>query len=135
MTRSESIVVRARGMIGVRFRPQGRNVASGLDCVGLVAAAAGVDEVPVGYPLRGGSPERLAAELRAVGFRPRRNLRAGDVLVLRAGVEQLHLGIWSGDGLVHADATLRRVVERPGPLPWPVLGIWRISPRRAAWQR
>jgi hypothetical protein len=50
----------------------------------------------------------------------------GDVLVMRAGPEQLHLGIVTRAGLVHADAGLRRVVERPGAPEWPVLGNWRV---------
>lgn len=135
MTRSEAIVARARDMIGVRFRPQGRNATGGVDCVGLVAAAAGVDDVPVGYALRGGSIERLVAGLLVAGFRHCQRRQAGDVLVMHAGAEQWHLGIWSGEGLIHADATLRRVVERPGPPPWPVLGIWRFSPRGSQWRR
>ena len=49
----------------------------------------------------------------------------GDLLMMRTGPGQLHLGIWTGAGLVHADAGLRRVVERPGAPPWPVLGCWR----------
>lgn len=135
MTRSEAIVARARGLIGIRFRPQGRSAAGGLDCIGLVAAAVGIADVSTGYALRGGSCERLVAGLRAAGFRHCWRWRAGDVLVLRSGAEQLHLGIWSGEGLVHADAALRRVVERPGQPPWPILGIWRFSPRRMAWRR
>lgn len=135
MTRSEAIVARARGLIGVRFRPHGRSAAGGLDCIGLVAAAAGIADVPTGYAMRGGSYERLAEALRVAGLRQCRRRRAGDALALSSGAEQLHLGIWSGDGLVHADVALRRVVERPGEPPWPILGIWRFSPRRAAWRR
>jgi hypothetical protein len=52
---------------------------------------------------------------------------AGDVLVMNAGPGQLHLGLWSGTGLIHGDAGLRRVVERPGAPPWPVTGLWRIG--------
>ncbi len=124
------IVARARGLIGVHFRPQGRNPAIGLDCVGLVAAAAGIADPPAGYALRGGSAEMLAAGLRGAGFRTVRTMRSGDVLAMRTGPEQLHLGIWTGSGLVHADAALRRIVERPGAPMWPMLGAWRVSSGR-----
>lgn len=120
------IVARGRALIGVRFRAQGRS-AAGLDCVGLVAHAIGASDVPRDYALRGASPARLAAELEAAGLRRAGTIRPGDVLVMNAGPGQLHLGIWSGAGLIHGDAGLRRVVERPGPPPWPVTGIWRIG--------
>ncbi len=125
-SRAARIVARARGLIGVRFRAQGRDPAAGLDCIGLVAAAVGTADPPAGYALRGGSVEALAMGLRAAGFRPARAMQAGDVVAMRTGPEQLHLGIWTGEGLVHADAGLRRIVERPGEVPWPVLGIWRL---------
>ena len=123
--KGEAIVARARALIGVRFRPQGRSAAGGLDCIGLAAAAAGVAGVPGRYALRGGSVATLAAGLRAAGFRPCGTPTPGDLMVLRAGPEQLHLGVWTGRGLVHADAGLRCVVERPGVPLWPVLSIWR----------
>ncbi len=121
------IVARARSLIGVRFRPQGRDPAAGLDCIGLVAAATGTTDPPSGYGLRGGTAEALAAGLRAAGFRAARAMRAGDVLAMRTGPEQLHLGLWTGEGLIHAEAGLRRIVERPGEVPWPVIGIWRLA--------
>ena len=121
------IVARGRALIGVRFRAQGRSPAAGLDCVGLVAEAIGAGGVPRDYTLRGASPARLAAGLEAAGLRRARAMRAGDVLVMKAGPGQLHLGLWSGTGLIHGDAGLRRVVERPGPPLWPVTGIWRIG--------
>jgi cell wall-associated NlpC family hydrolase len=120
------IVARARALIGVRFRAQGRSPA-GLDCVGLVVQAIGASEVPRDYALRGTSAARLAAELEAAGLRRVDAMRPGDVLVMNAGPGQLHLGLWSGTGLIHGDAGLRRVVERPGPPLWPVTGIWRIG--------
>ena len=46
-------------------------------------------------------------------------------MLMATGPGQLHLGVWTGEGLVHADAGLRRVVERPGVPPWRVLGMWR----------
>ena len=50
---------------------------------------------------------------------------AGDLLLCRSGPGQLHLAVGVDGGIVHADAGLRRVVERPGAVPWPVLGVWR----------
>lgn len=124
------ILARARCLIGVRFRPHGRSPETGLDCIGLVASAAEVADPPSGYALRGGSVERLQTEMRAHGFRLHRNMVPGDVLAMRAGAAQLHLGIWTGTSLIHADAGLRRVVERPDLPPWPVLEIWRKRSRR-----
>jgi murein DD-endopeptidase / murein LD-carboxypeptidase len=125
--RAERIVAGARALIGVRFRPQGRSRASGLDCIGLVAAAIGAPNQPRDYPLRGGSAARLRAGLAAAGLRAVAEARPGDVLVLAPGPAQLHLGIFTGEGFVHGDAGLGRVVERPGPAPWPILSIWRIG--------
>ena len=129
MTRSpDEIVAAARALLGIRFRPQGRSAPTGVDCVGVVALAVGAGRVPRDYALRGGSPERLAAELEAAGLRRVGAPRAGDVLVMAAGPGQLHLGVFTGTGLVHGDAGLRRVVERPAPLPWPIIHIWRLGP-------
>lgn len=127
MRHGEDIVVAARALLGIRFRPQGRSAGTGLDCVGLVAAALGRDEVPRDYDLRGGSLARLGAELVRAGLRRAAGAEPGDVLVMRPGPAQLHLGIFTGGGLVHGDAGLRRVVERPGCPPWPVLQIWRAG--------
>lgn len=126
MSRGDEIVARARALVATRFRAQGRG-DEGLDCIGLVAAALGQGGVRRDYAMRGGCAEVLARELAAVGLGPVEAAEAGDVVVLRAGPGQLHLGIGTGDGLVHADAGLRRVVERPGPVPWPMIGVWRAS--------
>jgi cell wall-associated NlpC family hydrolase len=111
--------------VGTRFRLHGRG-PHGLDCVGLVALAlrAGgyVGEVPTGYSLRGGDWGLLDRVLVRVA-----TAEAGDVLLMAAGPGQVHLGIRTAAGFVHADAGLRRVVERPGPPPWPILGVWRMG--------
>ena len=122
---AEEIVAAGRALIGVRFRPQGRSAEIGLDCIGLVAAALGATAVPRDYALRGGSAVRLGEELAKAGLGQAESARAGDVLVLKAGAAQLHLGIFTGGGLIHGDAGLRRVVERPGEIPWPIMSIWR----------
>ena len=115
---------RARAAIGARFRLHGRDPATGLDCVGLAAFAYRA-EVPRDYPLRSGDAARVRSVISALGLEAVADRRAGDLLLLRAGPGQLHLAIDSGAGIIHADAMLRRVVERPGALPGPVIGRWR----------
>lgn len=120
-----SIVGRARALVGVRFRLHGRDPATGLDCVGVVAAALGRNDAPTGYAMRGGTAAGFAGMLQAAGLAPAGEAEAGDVLLIEAGPRQFHLGIWTGLGTVHADAGLRRVVETPGWPRWPVVGAWR----------
>lgn len=125
----DAIAARARAMVGVRFRPQGRSAAEGLDCIGLVAVAARVKNVRRDYALRGGTVAELSKGLRAANMRAVKTAERGDVLVLKAGAEQLHLAIVTDDGFVHADAGARAVVERPGAPDWPVVSIWRKRAR------
>ncbi|HEV2568702.1 peptidoglycan endopeptidase [Sphingomonas sp.] len=114
----------ALALVGSRFRLHGRDPASGLDCIGVVALAAEV-RAPSGYALRGGKLEQVGAALKGAGWVRVGDLAPGDVVAMRPGPGQLHLGIRTRNGMVHADAGLRRVVERPGPPAWEVLGIWR----------
>ena len=134
---SSAVVAAARGAIGVRFRLHGRDPAYGLDCVGLAALAIGAGGgqtlIPTGYALRSGDSDAAAALIDAAGLiradHGQPSTQPGDLLLCRAGPGQLHLVIDSGapgGGFIHADAQLRRVVERPGPLPWPVIGRWRL---------
>ena len=129
--RGEDIAARARGLVGRRFRPQGRDPALGLDCVGVAAAAAGVaaERIPADYALRGEHLARIEHALCDLGCRPvpRDAAEAGDVIVCEVGPAQFHLLLCTGGAFVHADAGLRKVVERPLPCPWPVAGVWRLS--------
>lgn len=123
-------VSRARSLVGTAFKLHGRDPAYGLDCVGLVAAAFCVDDTPQDYALRGGDPATFGRMLRALGCRRRRaSPRRGNVFLLRPGPAQFHLGIWTGQSLIHADAGLRRIVETPGWPRWPLTSVW-IAPRR-----
>jgi cell wall-associated NlpC family hydrolase len=117
------IVERARAAIGAPFRLPGRDPASGLDCVGLAAWAFGT-EAPGGYALRSGDVARVRAVVAGLGLVEAAERRAGGLLLLRVSPAQLHLAIDSGSGIIHADAMLRRVVERPGEIPWPVIARW-----------
>ena len=122
-----SAVERARGLIGTRFRAQGRDAATGIDCVGLVLITHRVPGAAVArdYALRGVPRDVIEAGLERWFRRvARTRVRAGDVVLLRVADDVLHLGISSGVGVIHAD--LRHgVVERPGTAPWPVIGAYR----------
>ena len=132
MTKSEEALARARDLVGTRFVAQGRDPAIGLDCVGLALLAYAVDAARVSddYRLsgshRGAILEFAKARFRRVP-RPRRRLR--NLLLLRPGATQWHLAIWTGDGLIHADIASRRIVERPGPVEWPVIAVLRPRSR------
>lgn len=120
---------RARSVLGVRFRLHGRAPEEGFDCVGLAAFAYAV-KAPRGYPLRSADRVQIEAVAAAAGLVGVDDARAGDLLLLRAGQGQIHLAIDSGNGVIHADAILRRVVERPGAPPWPEIARWRRERRR-----
>lgn len=124
---------RARALVGTRFRPQGRDPATGLDCIGLVAACFDIpsERVPRDYRLRGGDLSRIKREM-GEHFRrvPLAKRRPGDVLLFSISAEQAHLAVGTPEGLVHADARLRRIVERPGPMPWPLAAVFRRRLRR-----
>jgi hypothetical protein len=120
----DEVVARARACVGVPFRLHGWGT-DGLDCVGLVAVATGLD-APIGYGLRSGDVAQAEAGLRAAGLRMVAQGCAGDVALVRPGPVQLHLMIACHGGFVHAHAGLRRVVEMPGGSPWPVLSWWRV---------
>ena len=127
--RGKAVAARARALVGVYFRPQGRTRETGLDCVGLVAAALKLDEVRADYRLRGGSAEELGQALGQAGLRRVKDAWEGDVLVMRAGAEQLHMGVVTEAGFVHAHAGIGHVVETPGTPEWPVIEIWRMRGR------
>lgn len=121
------IVARARACVGARFRPQGRSVAEGMDCAGVAGAAFGLDALPRDYALRGALAARAETFAATAGLRRIAPDEAGpgDLMMVAAGPAQLHLVVLTDGGFVHADAALRRVVERPGRPAWPVLTVWR----------
>jgi len=122
------ILERARALCGVRFRPQGRDPATGLDCVGIVVRVFGIptELVRRDYRLRG--PHGV--EIGRVISRWFRRIDpshscSGDVLHFAVSGSQDHLAIVCGPTFIHADASLRRVVETPMPAAWPIAGAFR----------
>ncbi len=124
---SNDVVDRARGLIGTRFRAQGREAELGLDCLGLTMLAYGVEANAArrDYRLSGDHKRELMAGL-AVGFRrvARAQARAGDLLLIRIADRQYHLAVRTEAGFFHADVR-RGVVETPGAPPWPVIAVYR----------
>lgn len=122
---ASSRVAAARALIGTPFRLQGRD-SDGVDCIGLIAMIHGLSEAaPRSYALRGTPSDRVMEGLdRHFIRRLAVALQVADILLLQPGLDQLHLGLWTGTGLVHAHAGLRRVVETPGLPAFPLLGIW-----------
>jgi hypothetical protein len=125
------IAARARALVGIRFRPQGRDPANGLDCVGTAALACGIpsENVPRDYALRGQTLDEIERRLSGFGCRlaASDSPKPGDVAVCRAGPAQFHMVIITPSGFVHADAALRRVVQRPCPIPWTIESAWRLA--------
>lgn len=128
--RRRAALAAARAGIGTRFRPQGRRVGLGLDCIGvalLAAAGAGVRLPPLpAYALGGDHGALLDATCRALGLRPVRRARPGDLIVFQLAAGHRHLAVMSEAGIIHAHAGLGRVVEGPAPAEWPVAGCWRL---------
>jgi hypothetical protein len=118
---------RARALVGTRFRPQGRS-AEGMDCIGVALAVFGVpaEEVRRDYRLRGDHETEmrfcLAHHFRRV---PATQVRPGDLMLMRVAMDQLHLGVRTERGFIHAHAALRRVVETPGSPEWPLIAVYR----------
>ena len=124
----------AEGLIGTPFRLGGRDPASGLDCLGLFAAAmARIGRqavIPSGYSLRVRDLDHwlpdpgLSDLVDAIApFRP------GDVVLLRPSAVQFHLAIAGASrGWIHAHASLRRVVCEPALPRGEVVRHWRLKP-------
>ncbi|MCC6942299.1 MAG: peptidoglycan endopeptidase [Novosphingobium sp.] len=116
-------------LVGVRFRLHGRAPETGLDCVGLVAAAmrgAGyAPRAPEGYSLRSASVTRWLGHAEQSGLHPAQV--DGDVVLCMANPVQPHLLIVVPCGFVHAHAGLGRVTFLPDPLPWPITMQWHLA--------
>lgn len=122
----------AEALVGTPFRLHGRDPATGLDCVGVLAAALSAigrsAPLPNGYALRSRRTDGFATAARACGFAEAdRPVRPGDAVLARTAPCQAHLLVAAtGGGFIHAHARLKRVVRLDGPLDWPVIGHWRL---------
>lgn len=102
----DSIVSKARGSVGTRYKLGGTKPGIGLDCSGLVRYAMSMLDVVLPRTAQGQAqvgkevPKDVAA------------LEPGDVLTFGRGKRISHVGIYVGDGkMVHASTSQRRVIE------------------------
>ncbi|QZH76359.1 MAG: C40 family peptidase [Erythrobacter sp.] len=130
---SRALADAARALLGTPFRLYGRDPASGVDCIGLVACslvACGqeVPEIPR-YALRNLSLSPFLGLLAEAGFAPvTTQVQPGDLLLLKPSPGQFHLAIAvDGRAIAHAHAGLGRVVLSPLPAPHCISGRWRLT--------
>lgn len=129
----EALAAAAEALVGSPFRLHGRDPATGLDCVGLVAAAlercGRRVSPPSGYRLRRLDLTRLLGAAESNGFVATDALQApGDLLLVRPGPAQWHLAVAGrSGGFIEAHAGLGRVVLTPAPLSAPVVRRWRLT--------
>jgi cell wall-associated NlpC family hydrolase len=121
----------AESLVGVPFRFRGRDPATGLDCVGLVAAAleaAGLPVPPIAtYAMRQRDYSPQLAAATGCFDDAEGAPEPGDLLLFRPGPAQVHLAVAAAGGtLVHAHAGLGKVVATPPPCPWPIERHWRL---------
>lgn len=130
---ADQLAAAACALVGTPFRLHGRNEASGLDCIGVLAAAMARTgrpaPLPTGYALRHRITPDLSAVVGKLGLMPVDGPMArGDVLLLRPAPCQYHLAIVAGrDIIVHAHAGLGKVIIAPLPAEWPLVRHWRFS--------
>ncbi|PXW78144.1 hypothetical protein C7451_103252 [Blastomonas natatoria] len=133
MDMSIGLAEAAHGLVGCTFRFHGRDPATGLDCVGVLAAALervgrSVD-APIAYRLRGGCLDRFDDWASSCGLTEVEDVRPdrpGDILLCEPNSGQFHVMIIGMGLLVHAHAGLGRVVASPLPVPWPIRRRWQI---------
>lgn len=129
-SRRQAAIAAARAGLGTRFRPQGRSIGIGLDCVGvalLAATGAGLSLGPVPpYVLGGDHDDLLAAMLRSLGLLQVRRARPADLIEYALAPGHRHLALATDRGILHAHAGLGRVVEGPAPEDWPVVARWAL---------
>lgn len=129
----EALAAAAESLIGAPFRLHGRDRVTGLDCVGVLAAALAAigraARLPTGYSLRSHALRNTDEIARACGLSPTNApVRSGDVLLARTAPCQFHVLIATGENrFVHAHARLKRVVVCDGPLDWQIAGHWRLA--------
>lgn len=129
----EALARAAEALVGTRFRLHGRDPATGLDCLGVLACALAAigraTPLPDDYRLRSRLPRDMVARAAGCGFVATTGpVLPGDVLIVRPSACQLHFIVAATGGrFIHAHAGLRRVIACASLPVWPVAGHWRLA--------
>lgn len=116
MTAAENIIPAARAALGTPFQHQGRQIGRALDCAGLVVHVADVnglhyvDRLDYGRSPANGQLE-AALDSQPCLRRMFGDPQPGDVLLMRFAREPQHLGICTGETLIHAWQIVGTVCE------------------------
>lgn len=112
---ADDIISAARECLGTPFQHQGRINSLALDCAGVIVHVAtkfGLQSIePTGY---GRSPcnGMLEAAADEQTYLARvTTMQAGDVLMMRFTGEPQHVGIYTGENIIHAYESVGKVVE------------------------
>lgn len=139
--RAADVVAEARSWLGTPFHWQASVKGVGCDCKGLVAGVArqlGLPEAQGAYAAMASYGEAVPVPLLRRGLAETLDrvaeAEAGDVLLLQAGGKAQHLGIFTGDAVIHCwgrgrKGLLRCVIATPAATAfraWPLDSAWRF---------
>lgn len=123
MTARADIVNEARKYVGTPYRHQGRLLGVGLDCGGLILVVGKALEL-LDYnaqPIYGRSPSGMQMQALCDEYLERcawDDRRVGNIGLFAFVTEPQHLGIFTGDGLIHVLMQARRCVEHRLDVEW-----------------
>lgn len=132
---AEAFAQAAERLLGVPFRLHGRNPADGVDCIGLVyASLRSIGRRPVaphGYRLRNVSITHWLGHASLSGLAlAARPIMRGDVLLVQPSPVQHHLLIAAdAQSVIHAHASLQKVVRQPLAPDTNITAHWRLVPQ------
>ena len=116
----DSIVTKARGSVGTRYKLGGTKPGIGLDCSGLVRYAMSMLDVVLPRTAQGQAKVGTEVPKDVAALKP------GDVLTFGRGKRISHVGIYVGDGkMVHASTSQRRVIETSLTKRNPLIRQWK----------
>jgi len=121
-TKANDIIEVAKGLVGVRYRKQGRN-SVGLDCLGLVIVVAHLNEISdfdtTAYSSRPNVKEFTEGLLKTGCIQiPYSEIAHGDMFRISMGGWPVHIALYEVDEqqqewYIHASLDLKQVVRTP----------------------
>ena len=112
---SNDIILAARECIDTPFQHQGRIVGKALDCVGVVIHVAKRLGLEIFEPAAyGRAPHQGMLELLAdqqTDLERVQDRQPGDILMMRFAQEPQHVGIFTGENIIHAYENIKKVCE------------------------